>query len=112
MVRRPPRSTLFPYTTLFRSKAARDGRAATERRSRVMLGRSPRAPLKTRPANWPRPVVSAPRVDHSGFAFEPAAGGKPYRRGETRRRDRGDRRRARRRVLESAGRRAGALQGG
>src|SRR2546429_5135667 len=24
MIRRPPRSTLFPYTTLFRSKLARD----------------------------------------------------------------------------------------
>src|SRR3712207_8458805 len=26
MIRRPPRSTLFPYTTLFRSVEARDGR--------------------------------------------------------------------------------------
>src|SRR3712207_7214787 len=26
MIRRPPRSTLFPYTTLFRSSAARGGR--------------------------------------------------------------------------------------
>src|SRR2546430_13295123 len=25
MIRRPPRSTLFPYTTLFRSKSERDG---------------------------------------------------------------------------------------
>src|SRR2546425_9468032 len=25
MIRRPPRSTLFPYTTLFRSREARDG---------------------------------------------------------------------------------------
>src|SRR2546422_11502489 len=25
MIRRPPRSTLFPYTTLFRSRAARAG---------------------------------------------------------------------------------------
>src|SRR2546425_10238619 len=25
MIRRPPRSTLFPYTTLFRSISARDG---------------------------------------------------------------------------------------
>src|SRR2546427_5527599 len=25
MIRRPPRSTLFPYTTLFRSKPARSG---------------------------------------------------------------------------------------
>src|SRR5256885_4184987 len=28
MIRRPPRSTLFPYTTLFRSVAARDLAAA------------------------------------------------------------------------------------
>src|SRR2546422_3233171 len=28
MIRRPPRSTLFPYTTLFRSRAARPPRAA------------------------------------------------------------------------------------
>src|SRR5258708_10344989 len=26
MIRRPPRSTLFPYTTLFRSVAGKDGR--------------------------------------------------------------------------------------
>src|SRR3712207_6937248 len=26
MIRRPPRSTLFPYTTLFRSHLVRDGR--------------------------------------------------------------------------------------
>ena len=29
MIRRPPRSTLFPYTTLFRSKAAEQLTAAT-----------------------------------------------------------------------------------
>src|SRR2546430_12397920 len=28
MIRRPPRSTLFPYTTLFRSRASRTGTAA------------------------------------------------------------------------------------
>src|SRR2546426_2761996 len=32
MIRRPPRSTLFPYTTLFRS---RDGRAQAARQSGV-----------------------------------------------------------------------------
>src|SRR3712207_7221551 len=38
MIRRPPRSTLFPYTTLFRSHLGRDvlGYAAAE------LGRAPR----------------------------------------------------------------------
>src|SRR5256886_10077920 len=32
MIRRPPRSTLFPYTTLFRSSEAVDGRRALEQR--------------------------------------------------------------------------------
>src|SRR3712207_7053588 len=45
MIRRPPRSTLFPYTTLFRSLAAalpelgRDPRIA-ERRVDLLLGRA------------------------------------------------------------------------
>src|SRR3712207_8056534 len=30
MIRRPPRSTLFPYTTLFRSKAERNARDGAE----------------------------------------------------------------------------------
>src|SRR5688572_31878912 len=30
MIRRPPRSTLFPYTTLFRSAVAAGGRGAVE----------------------------------------------------------------------------------
>src|SRR5256885_9817457 len=33
MIRRPPRSTLFPYTTLFRS-SARGGRVSSSRRAR------------------------------------------------------------------------------
>src|SRR5205814_7306917 len=45
MIRRPPRSTLFPYTTLFRSHIDRrdpTGRAAVRRgaRHRETLGRS------------------------------------------------------------------------
>src|SRR2546426_7572257 len=52
MIRRPPRSTLFPYTTLFRSRGARrqapggdgrragrEGRAAQEHRPRPGQGR-------------------------------------------------------------------------
>src|SRR3712207_7946022 len=31
MIRRPPRSTLFPYTTLFRSEGADSSRAAARR---------------------------------------------------------------------------------
>src|SRR5687767_15673577 len=32
MIRRPPRSTLFPYTTLFRSRGPGEGRAAAAER--------------------------------------------------------------------------------
>src|SRR3989442_4223289 len=40
MIRRPPRSTLFPYTTLFRSRSSRDPlRSSPSRRRR---GRRPR----------------------------------------------------------------------
>src|SRR3712207_7934917 len=38
MIRRPPRSTLFPYTTLFRSRA---GSPTCPRRSRVRVGWAP-----------------------------------------------------------------------
>src|ERR1035438_2851073 len=40
MIRRPPKSTLFPYTTLFRSRAARGLQQALrrERIERRMLG--------------------------------------------------------------------------
>src|SRR2546430_10265077 len=36
MIRRPPRSTLFPYTTLFRSGKARDHRPDPETRERTL----------------------------------------------------------------------------
>src|SRR2546422_4942265 len=39
MIRRPPRSTLFPYTTLFRSRAGDDDRPrAPEEMSRIASG--------------------------------------------------------------------------
>src|SRR5260370_26882860 len=39
MIRRPPRSTLFPYTTLFRSDVPQDGprRLALERQADLLL---------------------------------------------------------------------------
>src|SRR2546425_8057108 len=48
MIRRPPRSTLFPYTTLFRSRSpelplrAAAGRARGRRDARPRLARPPR----------------------------------------------------------------------
>src|SRR2546422_8459955 len=41
MIRRPPRSTLFPYTTLFRSAKGGGATPPTSRRSRPKSGRSP-----------------------------------------------------------------------
>src|SRR3712207_6990253 len=50
MIRRPPRSTLFPYTTLFRSRVERRagagaavGRAGGDRRGAALDGRRARA---------------------------------------------------------------------
>src|SRR2546422_11615984 len=40
MIRRPPRSTLFPYTTLFRSPAPRRSRMLTSPRTRAHCGAS------------------------------------------------------------------------
>src|SRR3712207_7680049 len=43
MIRRPPRSTLFPYTTLFRSCGADADRAGVPARLRDRVGRAVRA---------------------------------------------------------------------
>src|SRR5438034_8773476 len=42
MIRRPPRSTLFPYTTLFRSHVARAVAIERDRRPREVHGPAPR----------------------------------------------------------------------
>src|SRR3712207_7350104 len=59
MIRRPPRSTLFPYTTLFRSRWQQclpsDGHAA-----HVGLGRRADEPARTA-------VVAAQRAQHDTF---------------------------------------------
>src|SRR2546429_6871947 len=48
MIRRPPRSTLFPYTTLFRSQMRLWGAIATQRSARGVCGRVVRAPESAR----------------------------------------------------------------
>src|SRR2546427_8826445 len=59
MIRRPPRSTLFPYTTLFRSRrtalARRPGRPCTARRRRATRRRS-RTSSAARPRGLARSV--------------------------------------------------------
>src|SRR3989454_7149625 len=57
MIRRPPRSTLFPYTTLFRSGGlppelagdVRVGRRREQREKRLDRGVAPREPVGARP---------------------------------------------------------------
>src|SRR3712207_4194620 len=63
MIRRPPRSTLFPYTTLFRSARAR--RAPTGWRRRRRRARSPRS--QAAPA---RPRRSSRRYGEAGAGRE------------------------------------------
>src|SRR3989449_10920381 len=85
MIRRPPRSTLFPYTTLFRSRC----RLAARRRRRRPLGRALRRPLGrrapgpargARAARFPwrrrgaRPGAAAPRPPAAEAAEAPQPG--------------------------------------
>src|SRR2546427_2961511 len=53
MIRRPPRSTLFPYTPLFRSRRKRRARSAGAARSRLS---------QTSPGFTPAPATAAQRV--------------------------------------------------
>src|SRR5438270_6004968 len=50
MIRRPPRSTLFPYTTLFRSNGAANSASSahTARRSAFSAGSMEKADLRAR----------------------------------------------------------------
>src|SRR2546422_4449157 len=51
MIRRPPRSTLFPYTTLFRSRRARDSSSSASQilRRRTADSAQPRRPPPVHP---------------------------------------------------------------
>src|SRR5690554_7747622 len=55
MIRRPPRSTLFPYTTLFRSSKAKEFK--DQRRAAVSAASSPRC-AATCASICPSPVLS------------------------------------------------------
>src|SRR3712207_7566261 len=57
MILRPPRSTLLPYTTLFRSASARSDPSARRRRRRGSSSSSTRTPSRAstttrRPSGW------------------------------------------------------------
>src|SRR3712207_7010667 len=63
MIRRPPRSTLFPYTTLFRSSVPPSGTRREPHRERLEVQAvSPKAPR----------TDSAPRARRSGPPAHPA----------------------------------------
>src|SRR2546421_9720436 len=62
MIRRPPRSTLFPYTTLFRSLAAREH----AREERAPLGEYREALVRrSQPAGVPSPRAQARSEEHT-----------------------------------------------
>src|SRR2546426_8036822 len=61
MIRRPPRSTLFPYTTLFRSLSAHPDGLHGDQRARVPL--EPRCPPDAR-----RPATYLRQRRHGGGA--------------------------------------------
>src|SRR5437588_6238278 len=48
MIRRPPRSTLFPYTTLFRSTNTADGQVNLEGRAKVFVEKSEATELQAK----------------------------------------------------------------
>src|SRR2546427_8546447 len=60
MIRRPPRSTLFPYTTLFRSRVRHLGYTSL---SWPTLAEQPPKEAPAREKNVPRTVTRFPRAD-------------------------------------------------
>src|SRR2546430_13309206 len=54
MIRRPPRSTLFPYTTLFRSQCGAAGRPASGQESPALARHRRRGVRAERPQPPPR----------------------------------------------------------
>src|SRR3712207_7109893 len=63
MIRRPPRSTLFPYTTLFRSTGICAPRPAQRRRSRDVPCTPPARPTRCRGGAAPGPSSSSSRSE-------------------------------------------------
>src|SRR2546430_3698875 len=74
MIRRPPRSTLFPYTTLFRSPADRPGAGARQARPADLRPRGaaaapPRALGHQQAKSTPLDHRHSPKAD-AAFFFE------------------------------------------
>src|SRR2546422_8634148 len=69
MIRRPPRSTLFPYTTLFRSRVD-DQVREIERPPRQTQGRAPQAPVTTRDRKSTRLNSSHGYISYAVFCLK------------------------------------------
>src|SRR3989449_11505838 len=77
MIRRPPRSTLFPYTTLFRSHCL-IARPGTERAAIRRVASHPVALAQCRRFFATHPdVVPVPAYDTAGSGPDPMGGGGP-----------------------------------
>src|SRR5690348_17561356 len=61
MIRRPPRSTLFPYTTLFRSRTGADS----------SLSATVRAPIAVESSSSPRPRAAIRSEEHTSELQSP-----------------------------------------
>src|SRR3989454_7627487 len=81
MIRRPPRSTLFPYTTLFRS---RDGGGERDGRPRWLVGRCGAGALRGGNPRRRAPGARHARGGESGNGVARGAGGGATRAGDAR----------------------------
>src|SRR5256885_5849069 len=69
MIRRPPRSTLFPYTTLFRSPD-RGHRCLNPRRSRGRRHNTPRTPIQRQDRKSTRLNSSHLVISYAAFCLK------------------------------------------
>src|SRR2546426_5870168 len=89
MIRRPPRSTLFPYTTLFRSEGLRETFAAGEQ-AIILINRRGYAPYRSEehtselqsPCNLVCRLLLEKKNDLLAFAEAPHQVERPLRFGE------------------------------
>src|SRR3989442_12007311 len=65
MIRRPPRSTLFPYTTLFRSERLSVAPHGAEQNDKIL-----HAPAEHRPGNQPEGARQVAELRREGWADE------------------------------------------
>src|SRR3712207_8883435 len=72
MIRRPPRSTLFPYTTLFRSRrsATRETSAIRRRHAAETIAAHPPAWQSTRPSSPPASGRTVGRRENTVFTSD------------------------------------------